>query len=138
MQKDKKNGNKEKYKNFKDSYDFSKFQLNDNEKQILTLKLDNYTQRDIAKKLKKNEDAVSVICNKPEFKRAFNSFQESIVQQIIDARFEVLNIYLSILRDNKTSANVRAGICEKLLKLDELNFAENGDDSNELNFKGWE
>lgn len=101
-------------------YNFEGYDLNDTEQNALILKLDNYSQTDIAKRLKRTESHISEICNKPEFVRAYNDFKKTWLQKLLDARDEAVTIYLSILRGSP-DAKLRASICEKILQLDKLN-----------------
>jgi DNA-binding CsgD family transcriptional regulator len=112
--------NQKKSKEIKRNYDFSKYDLNNTDKQVLIRKLEGKQQTIIAKELKLTESTISTICNKPQFLIAYKDFNKSFIEKIIEVKGEATDIYLNILRDNKTPVKIRANICEKILQIDKI------------------
>jgi len=109
-----------KSKEIESLYDFSKYKLNTTDKRVLTLKLEGKQQTTIAKELKLTESTVSIVTNKPECIRAYNDFSKTWMQKIIDAKSEATEIYLNILRNDKTPIKLRSDICEKIIQIDKV------------------
>jgi transcriptional regulator len=132
-------GNKEKCKETSSIYDFSKYNLNETDKKVLTLKLEGKPQIQICKELQKSEKHISLICNKPEFKKAYNeistSIRKSYIQTLIDAKKTAADKLVEHIGSSNPVVSIRA--CEQILQLDKLDLVDNDKDDNSLEFKGF-
>lgn len=120
-------------------FDLSKYDLNDTDRKVLLLKLDNVKQVDIAKKLKRKETHICDICKKPEFKKAYEELtaeiERPLIQTLIEARTEAVKRYTGLIHSRNES--IAARVCENLIQFDKINLDNNGEESNGLIFEGW-
>lgn len=118
--------NQKKSEEIKSNYDFSKYELNNTDKKVLIRKLEGKQQTIIAKELKLTESTISTICNKSEFLNAYNDFNKTFTEKIVEAKGYATDIYLNILRDEKTPIKIRASICEKIIQIDKIALSKEG------------
>jgi len=98
-------------------------ELNETDKKVLIGKLENKQNKQIAKELKKTEKHISIICNKPEFKKAYNELTTEItkskIERIEEVWHEAFSIYVNLMR-SANSEFVRKGVCENLLGFEKV------------------
>ena len=116
-------------------YSFEGFILNKTDKQVLTLKLEGKSNNDIAKELNKTYQTISVICNKPEFIRAFDTFYKTYLQIILDNRIKAVNKVIEHIDSTNPVVSIRA--CEDIVQFDKIERTEQSDNDNGVEFKGW-
>ena len=134
-----KNTNPKKSQEIPRNIDLSKYDLNDTDKRVLLLKLNNVKQIDIAKQLKRKEATISNICNKPEFLKAYNELtaekNKTYIQILIEAQIRAANRYTSFI--DSINESLAARVCENILQFDKLELDDRGTEDNDLQFEGW-
>ena len=103
-------------------YDFSKYKLNDTDKKVLLLKLKGKRNSEISKEVKINQQHVSKIFNKPEFKKAYqelsSQIQKTYIEKLIDAKLKATEKYISLI--DGYNIPIVARVCENIIQFDKL------------------
>jgi hypothetical protein len=115
--------NKSKKVNNDNAFDFENYELTKTDKKIFKLATEHpeFSQSEIADKLKITQEWVSRSMSKVVFKKAMADFNGSWVQTILDAKQKAADRLIELIDDRSGTIALRA--IENVLQLDKLDLS---------------